>query len=103
MWTDARTPSRRWWPISLLPTLFLTSVILLPLAARAAEPRPQHDMVYIPAGEFLMGTSEEEAGRLAEQYGVHPTLFLTEAPQRTVRIEAFLIDRFPVTNAQYKQ
>jgi hypothetical protein len=51
----------------------------------------------------VMGTSEEEAQKLAERYEVHPTLFLTEAPQRTVDVDAFLIDRFPVTNAQYKR
>jgi len=63
--------------------------------------RPMGDMVYIPAGSFVMGTSEEEAQRLAGQYAVHPGLFLLEAPKRTVELKAFWIDRFPVTNAQY--
>jgi formylglycine-generating enzyme required for sulfatase activity len=90
----------------LLP---VAGLVLLASTATAAEPprhesaRPQHDMVYIPAGEFLMGTSEEEAQRLREQYDVHPTLFLGETPERTVHVEAFWIDRFPVTNAQYKR
>ena len=76
-------------------------VILLPLAARAAQAAADRDMVYIPAGEFLMGTAEAEARRLAEQAGIHPTHFLTEAPQRKVSVKAFLIDRTPVTNAHY--
>jgi len=59
-------------------------------------------MVYVPAGEFVMGTSEDEAKRLAEEHDVHPTLFLTEVPQRKVEVDGFFIDRFPVTNAQYK-
>lgn len=61
------------------------------------------EMVYLPEGEFLMGTSEEEAKRLADQYGVHPGLFLLEAPKRKVRVKAFWIDRFPVTNSQYRE
>ena len=91
-------------PWSILAASFITvSVLSLPRPSHTAEPEPKHDMVYIPAGKFVMGTSEEEAQKLAERYGVHPTLFLTESPQRTVHLEAFLIDRFPVTNAQYKQ
>lgn len=81
----------------------LACLILVPLAARAAQPQDERDMVYIPAGEFLMGTTEAEGKRLAKRYGVHPTLFLTEAPQRKMNVAAFLIDRCPVTNAQYKK
>lgn len=76
---------------------------LLPRAGSAAGPAPAHEMVYIAPGEFVMGTSAEEARRLAEQCGVHPTLFLGETPQRKVPVAGFLIDRYPVTNAQYKR
>ena len=76
---------------------------LLLWAVTAAEPAAERDMVYIPGGPFAMGTSEAEAKKLAERYGVHPSLFLTEVPQRTVDVKPFLIDRFPVTNARYKR
>lgn len=99
---NTRPTSKRPWPLFPAP-LLIASVLLLPFPVDAAEPEPQRDMVYIPAGEFVMGTSEEEAQKLAERYGVHPSHFLTEAPRRTVDVEAFLIDRFPVTNAQYKR
>lgn len=82
--------------ISLVALLGRTPPVL------AAEP-PEHDMVYVPAGDLTMGTTEEEARRLAEEHGAHPTLFLTESPQRRLHVDAFLIDRFPVTNAQYKR
>jgi len=82
---------------------FAAALLLVPNAARAAGPKPEHQMIYVPAGEFVMGTTEDEAHRLAERYDVDPTLFLTETPQRKVYVEGFLIDRFPVTNAQYKQ
>ena len=48
------------------------------------------DMVLIPAGEFLMGSKNENAdGR--------------EKPAHSVFIDAFCIDKFPVTNRQYKK
>ena len=61
-------------------------------------------MVYVPAGEFLMGTSDADI----EQYKVLFPLrkisrFDNERPQRTVFVDAFYIDRTEVTNRQYKQ
>ena len=66
-------------------------------------PSNRRDMVLIPQGEFLMGTSVENAQQLASHYDVDPSLFLTESPQRKVELKAFLIDRYPVTNAQYHE
>lgn len=43
-------------------------------------------MVYVPAGEFIMGSS-----------------LLNEQPVHTVRLDAFWIDTYEVTNAHYKQ
>ena len=64
--------------------------------------RPQTaEMVFIPEGEFTMGTSAEEAQQLAKEYKVHPDLILLEAPKRKVNLKAFWIDRFPVTNRQF--
>ena len=47
-------------------------------------------MVYVPAGDFLMGSP---AGQGDEE----------EQPQHTVYLDAFWIDRTEVTNAQYNQ
>jgi len=47
-------------------------------------------MVLIPAGEFLMGSKEGEWDR-------------DEHPQHTVYLEAYYIDKYEVTNAQYHQ
>lgn len=83
-------------------TVVLFTGAVLPLAA-PPSPKGVEGMVYIPAGEFLMGTSKEEARQLTEEYGVHPSLFAGETPQRRVYVKAFYIDRYPVTNAQYKE
>jgi formylglycine-generating enzyme required for sulfatase activity len=45
-------------------------------------------MVYIPAGDFTMGGEEGQDN---------------EAPAHTVCVDAFYIDRFPVTNEEYKR
>ncbi len=44
-------------------------------------------MAHIPAGEFQMGSSDGDPN---------------EKPVHTVYVDAFYMDRFPVTNAQYK-
>jgi formylglycine-generating enzyme required for sulfatase activity len=49
-------------------------------------------MVYVPAGEFLMGSGDDY--RYARP---------DERPQHTVYLDAFWIDRTEVTNAQYRK
>jgi formylglycine-generating enzyme required for sulfatase activity len=49
------------------------------------------DMIEIPAGEFVMGSPSEEAGRADN-----------EGPQRTVSVPRFFMGRFQVTQAQYE-
>jgi sulfatase modifying factor 1 len=61
------------------------------------------EMVLIPAGEFLMGTTEEEAIRLAWEYGEIDAWLFEETPQHAVHLPAFYIDRTPVTNADYRR
>jgi formylglycine-generating enzyme required for sulfatase activity len=48
------------------------------------------DMVYIPGGEFLMGSPEGEIGRK-----------LDEGPQRKVQVKPFFLAKFELTWAQY--
>jgi eukaryotic-like serine/threonine-protein kinase len=54
------------------------------------------EQVYVPAGEFLMGTDDPEAKREVEGGRAYP-----EIPQHTVYLDSFWIDKFEVTNAQY--
>lgn len=49
-------------------------------------------MVYVPAGEFLMGSADSDSQADSN-----------EKPQHMVYLDAFWIDRTEVTNAQYKQ
>ena len=45
------------------------------------------EMVLIPAGEFIMGSKE----------------FEPEMPMRNVHLPDYYIDRYPVTNTDYKK
>ena len=54
-----------------------------------STPIPEN-MVLIPAGEFLMGSKNENADA-------------REKPVHMIYIDAFCIDKYPVTNAQYKE
>jgi formylglycine-generating enzyme required for sulfatase activity len=85
----------------------LTS-LLIRKAEVIVNPRDYAEMVFIPEGEFKMGASEsqvEEALELARFR--HPkavkSWFADEAPMMNVRTEAYLIDKYPVTNEQFEK
>lgn len=63
------------------------------------------DWVEVPAGEFVMGLSEEHAQEIRRVYAPLTDdrlqhWFAFEMPQRTVDVKCFYISRFPVTWAQ---
>ncbi len=51
-------------------------------------PPPFKDMLWVPGGTFLMGSDQH---------------YPEEAPARLVTVEGFWIDRYPVTNLQFKR
>jgi len=64
-------------------------------------------MVYIPEGEFLMGSNDDELMEIKKVYGkrggIEGYLFEKEKPKRRVFVKSFYIDKYEVTNAQYKK
>ena len=63
-----------------------SSVVRIPYEFKLGPPKP--DMVLIPAGEFQMGSDSGD---------------YDEEPIHTVHLDAYYIDRYEVTNAQFKQ
>ncbi len=72
------------------------------LIGALAENGWSSEMVLIPAGEFIMGSSDEDISDVARKYGGNEAWFADERPQRKVYVKSFYIDRFEVTNKQYK-
>jgi iron(II)-dependent oxidoreductase len=60
-------------------------------------------MVLIPAGDFIMGSSDEQVERYVKQFNWDYNWYEDEKPQHTVYMDAYYIDKFEVTNAQYKK
>jgi len=75
------------------PQMDADSVVVQPPIERP-DPLPEFPgMVFVPAGEFLMGTATEELHRMGE---------VDEWPQHRVWVDDYYIDIHEVTNAQYK-
>jgi formylglycine-generating enzyme required for sulfatase activity len=89
--------TRREW----LVTAGIAGVSLSTMSLLAVPTEAEDQMVMIPAGPFLMGTSPEEAERLARKFQCHVSWLGGEAPQRTVTLPAFRMDKYPVTNQSY--
>ena len=62
----------------------------LSVGAKQVSPKDGMIQMYVPAGEFLMGSTEADLNASSD-----------ENPQHTVYLDAFWIDQTEVTNAQY--
>ena len=86
--TPTETAIVTWTP---LPSATNTpSPTLTPTPVIDVSERDDMTMVFVPAGEFLMGSLESEPD--ADEH---------EKPQRTIYLDAFWIDQTEVTNAQF--
>lgn len=64
------------------------------------------EMVLVPAGPFQMGTREEDAPAIIDEYRhahVIPRFLAKEAPRHVVEVGAFAIGKYPVTNREYAE
>jgi formylglycine-generating enzyme required for sulfatase activity len=96
----SRTPS--------LTRIMTSTITLTPIPWSGAGPpwvRPRDGMlmVYVPAGEFIMGVDEEAAIAICHQTLSYcdPAWFAGTGPAHTVTLGAYWIDQTEVTNDQY--
>lgn len=61
------------------------------------------EMVLVPEGQFLMGISEAELEQIYKLDKRRTPIFATEIPASTIYLDAYYIDRYPVTNYQYQK
>ena len=67
----------------------------------------ENKMVYIPAGTFVMGTSDEQISRLSQldqlaKKWMEKNYFEREKPQHKVTLASYSISKFPVTVGEYR-
>jgi formylglycine-generating enzyme required for sulfatase activity len=61
------------------------------------------EMALVPAGEFIMGTDKIDKENTHRKIGSVKPLYLDQHPIRKVNLEAFYIDKYEVTNEEYKK
>ena len=76
---------------------------ILPLiACEIASAEPTHEAMFVPAGSFWMGLSDQEAASVLTD---HPTVtadaLSVEQPAHLVHIDAYYIGKYEVTNEQF--
>ena len=86
----------------------LVFCIMIVNSLRAQELSCPEDMVFVPAGEFIMGSGEEAVAAALEacekNWGAacRKEWFEAETPPRRITLEAFCIQRNEVTQAEYE-
>ena len=59
-------------------------------------------MVFIPSGPFILGSDKIDTTGQQKEYGLVNPLYVDEHPQQSMNLPAFYIDKFEVTNKDYK-
>ena len=92
----ARSTRRRWGAVLGM----VAAGALAGVAASAEVPTDPEGMVLIPAGEFLMGSDKIDPNPPKGFVMLKPH-YLDEHPARRLRLPAYSIDRYEVTNERY--
>lgn len=61
------------------------------------------EMVFIPSGEFIMGSDIQDFQQEGLQYGFPTPWYVDEHPARNVTLPRYYIDRYEATNREYKR
>ncbi len=82
--------------------LLLPFIFAAPVWAQDANPTPPTGMVYVPAGEFTMGTNAADGSDFNQRDNT-PLSANDARPQHKATTGAFFMDKTEVTNAQYQK
>jgi formylglycine-generating enzyme required for sulfatase activity len=69
--------------------------------SRLGDPRDLEEFVEVPAGEFPMGVTENEAQWLKKKYDTD--WFKHSLPQHQIALPAFQISKYPVSNRSFRE
>lgn len=83
--------------------LILVAILSLLISYGCKRRTPPENMVYVPAGDFYMGSDDVDAEAKSLQYGNKKPLFANEGPKKKVYLKDFFIDKYEVSNKRYKK
>jgi sulfatase modifying factor 1 len=63
----------------------------------------RQNMAFVEGGDFIMGSTNEVIDSLVDQYGFPKDFISSEFPPHEVTLSSFYIDKYEVTNADYKE
>jgi cytochrome c-type biogenesis protein len=95
--------------LKIFRTLALGALVACgtPLLSWAHDGGPDNplegDMVFIPAGQFVFGTSQTDESGLNASMGIPKPLYQDAHPEQKPFLKGFYIDRFEVTNHRYQK
>ena len=87
--------------------LFYAALLVFSLGSNAAAENARENplegqMVFIPAGHFILGTQETDDSAEALSIGIPKPWYADESPEKKVFLKGFYIDQYEVTNRRYK-
>ena len=74
------------------------------IGSQKSMPKAPKNMALIPGSTFEMGTSKEDVPALMQRFNIRRSeLFEEEIPKHSVKLSAFFMDKFEVTNAEFRK
>ncbi len=87
--------------IKNLPFIILTIFVVFFSGCHSKTAPEIEGMVYIPPGDFAIGSNDADTESLAKEFGARERFFANEEPTRKIYLKGFYIDKFEVTNKDY--
>jgi len=87
--------------------IFYAALLVFSLISNAAAENTRENslegqMVFIPAGHFILGTQETDDSAEALSLGIPKPWYADETPEKKIFLKGFYIDQYEVTNRRYK-
>jgi len=73
------------------------------LAEETKSVKVKASMVLIPAGESIVGSNKVDDTKKSEGFGNAKPWYLDEHPEHKIKLKAYYIDKYEVTNKQYRE
>src|SRR3990172_5333488 len=86
-----------------LPTVYCLLLTYCSLLFFIACSRPPENMVYIPAGKFIMGSMEDIKNDKSFDFGFTKPWIADAVPHREIHLEEYYIDKYEVSNTDYEK